>query len=155
MGLIRAAALFLLLAAPAGAAETLRVATWSPDLTRKGPGLLLRDIQSGKDEQIAAAVQVIAAADADLLLLTGFDWDHHGAALTAFAALLEQARGSLGKLDAVLVEAQGVASNAREATTDLGPLRADVESSLRKIDGLIDEINRKWPFARDTEIKLP
>lgn len=69
--------------------------------------------------------------------------------------LLEQARGSLGKLDAVLVEAQGVASNAREATTDLGPLRADVESSLRKIDGLIDEINRKWPFARDTEIKLP
>lgn len=69
--------------------------------------------------------------------------------------LLEQARGSLGKLDAVLVDAQGVASNAREATTDLGPLRADVESSLRKIDGLIDEINRKWPFARDTEIKLP
>ena len=69
--------------------------------------------------------------------------------------LLEQARGSLGKLDAVLVEAQGAASNAREATTDLGPLRADVESSLRKIDGLIDEINRKWPFARDTEIKLP
>lgn len=69
--------------------------------------------------------------------------------------LLEQARGSLQKLDAVLVEAQGAARNAREATTDLGPLRADVESSLRKIDGLIDEINRKWPFARDTEIKLP
>nr|WP_254367886.1 endonuclease/exonuclease/phosphatase family protein [Paracoccus sp. Z118] len=88
----RAAALFLLLAAPFGAsAETLRVATWSPDLTRKGPGLLLRDIRSGKDEQIAAAVQIVAAADADVLLLTGFDWDHHGAALTAFAGLLEEA----------------------------------------------------------------
>ncbi len=25
----------------------------------------------------------------------------------------------------------------------------------REIDGLVNEINRKWPFARDTEIKLP
>ncbi|MDO8889205.1 MAG: mammalian cell entry protein, partial [Hydrogenophaga sp.] len=47
------------------------------------------------------------------------------------------------------------ASNTREATTDLGVLRGEVESSLRKVDGLINDINRKWPFARDTEIKLP
>ena len=67
MGLRAALALALALAAPAGAG-TLRVATWSPDLTRDGPGLLLRDIRSGKDDQIAAAVQVIAAADADVLL---------------------------------------------------------------------------------------
>ena len=72
----------------APAPGTLRVATWSPDLSRDGPGLLLKDIRSGKDAQIAAAVQVIAAAKADVLLLTGFDWDHDGQALDAFAALL-------------------------------------------------------------------
>ena len=44
MGLIRAGLLALALAAPASA-ETLRVATFSPELTRKGPGLLLRDIR--------------------------------------------------------------------------------------------------------------
>ena len=78
-------------AAMPAAAETVRVATFSPELTRKGPGLLLRDIMSGKDPQVAAAVRVIAAADADVLVLTGFDWDHDGLALTAFADLLTAA----------------------------------------------------------------
>ena len=69
--------------------------------------------------------------------------------------LLSGTRDSLKKVDAVLVEVQGVGANVRSATADLGPLRADVEANLRKIDSLINEINRKWPFARDTEIKLP
>ncbi len=89
MGLKLAAALILALAQGAGA-ETLRLATWSPDLTRRGPGLLLQDM--GRDDaQIAAVLQVIAAADADVLLLTGFDWDYDGLALAAFLARLEAA----------------------------------------------------------------
>jgi phospholipid/cholesterol/gamma-HCH transport system substrate-binding protein len=70
-------------------------------------------------------------------------------------ATLADARASLQKLDAVLLEAQGVASNAKVATADLDTLRAEVESSLRKVDQLVGEINRKWPFARDTQLKLP
>jgi phospholipid/cholesterol/gamma-HCH transport system substrate-binding protein len=70
-------------------------------------------------------------------------------------ATLTGARASLQKLDAVLLEAQGVASNAKVATADLDTLRAEVESSLRKVDQLVGEINRKWPFARDVQIKLP
>jgi phospholipid/cholesterol/gamma-HCH transport system substrate-binding protein len=54
-----------------------------------------------------------------------------------------------------LAEAQIVATNARMASTDLGALRAEVELSLRKVGQLVDEVNRKWPFARDVEIKLP
>ena len=69
--------------------------------------------------------------------------------------LLADARGSLQKVDAVLVEAKAIAANTKEATTDLDVLRGEVESSLRKVDGLVNEINRKWPFKRDTEIKLP
>lgn len=72
----------------------MRLATWSPDLTREGPGLLLRDIEGGKDAQIAAAVAIIKAANADVLLLTGFDWDAEGRALDAFAALLTKAGAS-------------------------------------------------------------
>lgn len=70
-------------------------------------------------------------------------------------ATLTDARASLQKLDAVLLEAQGVASNAKVATADLDTLRAEVESSLRKVDQLVGEINRKWPFTRDVQIKLP
>jgi phospholipid/cholesterol/gamma-HCH transport system substrate-binding protein len=70
-------------------------------------------------------------------------------------ATLTDARASLQKLDAVLLEAQGAASNAKVATADLDVLRAEVESSLRKVDQLVGEINRKWPFSRDVQIKLP
>ena len=70
-------------------------------------------------------------------------------------ALLLDARSSLKKVDAVLVEAQAIGANTRDATSDLGALRGEVEASLRKVEGLVNEINRKWPFARDTEVKLP
>jgi len=69
--------------------------------------------------------------------------------------LLADTRASLRKVDAVLAEAQAVGANAREATNDLGTLRAEVESNLRKVEALVNEINRKWPFARDTQLKLP
>ena len=70
-------------------------------------------------------------------------------------AVLRDARESLKKADAVLAEAQAVGANTRAATTDLAALRAEVEASLRKVAHLVDEINRKWPFARDTQLKLP
>src|SRR5258706_6215775 len=70
-------------------------------------------------------------------------------------ALLGDVRGSLKRLDAVLADAQSVGSSAKAATADLGQLRADVDESVRKIARLIDEINRKWPFQRESEITLP
>jgi phospholipid/cholesterol/gamma-HCH transport system substrate-binding protein len=77
------------------------------------------------------------------------------AAIAELNKLLTDTRGTLTKVDAVLAEAQAVGANARVASADLGTLRAEVESSLRNISRLTDEINHKWPFARDTEIKLP
>jgi phospholipid/cholesterol/gamma-HCH transport system substrate-binding protein len=70
-------------------------------------------------------------------------------------ALLGDARESLKKVDLMLADAQAIARNTRTATADLDALRAEVELSLRKVSGLVDEINRKWPFARDREITLP
>ena len=77
------------------------------------------------------------------------------AAVAQLTAMLTDVRTSLQKVDAVLIEAQAVGANARVASTDLGALRAEVEISLRKVSQLVDEVNRKWPFARDTELKLP
>lgn len=77
------------------------------------------------------------------------------AAVKQLTAMLTDVRASLQKVDAVLVEAQAIGANARVASADLGALRAEVEISLRKVTQLVDEVNRKWPFARDTEIRLP
>lgn len=69
--------------------------------------------------------------------------------------ILGEVRASLKRVDGILTDAQAVAGNAKAATTDLAALRAEVEASLRKVTALIEEINRKWPFERDTKIKLP
>ncbi|HAJ14020.1 MAG: mammalian cell entry protein [Hydrogenophaga sp.] len=76
------------------------------------------------------------------------------AAVQQVTGLLGEARGTLRQVDALLVEAQGIAANTRTATTDLDVLRAQVETSLRKVDSLVNDINRRWPFARETEIEL-
>jgi len=70
-------------------------------------------------------------------------------------AILGEVRESLKKVDAILADAQAASGNVKAASTDLAALRAEVEASLRKVTGLIDEINRKWPFERKTEIRLP
>jgi phospholipid/cholesterol/gamma-HCH transport system substrate-binding protein len=76
-------------------------------------------------------------------------------AVTRANAILEEVSASLKKVDAILADAQAAAGNVKAATTDLTALRAEVEASLRKVSALIDEINRKWPFERETKIKLP
>jgi hypothetical protein len=67
------------------------VATFSADLSRRGPGLLLRDILRGEDAQVEAVVGVIAEVHPDILLLTDFDHDLGNAALGALAERLDAA----------------------------------------------------------------
>ncbi len=88
--------------------------------------------------------------------------DETQAAIRQLNAILSDTRASLQRVDAILADAQvisadtkAVSANAKLATTDLGALRKEVDTSLRRVTQLVDEINRKWPFARDTEIKLP
>jgi len=97
---------------------------------------------------------VIGRADAQLLGPQGLVPDVK-ASVQQLQALLGDTRATLKRVDAVLEEAQGAAKNVRSATTDLDTLRAEVEASLRKVDQLVAEINRKWPFKRETELKLP
>ncbi len=77
------------------------------------------------------------------------------AAIVQLNGALTDARTSLKKVDAILEDAQVAAGNARNATTDLAALRAEVDTSLRKVGRMIDEVNRRWPFARDPKLKLP
>ena len=84
-----AAGLFLCFCCPA-LADSVRVATFNTELSRDGPGLLLRDIARG-DAQVEAVVAVIARVRPDVLALQGIDWDFDGAALDALAVALAEA----------------------------------------------------------------
>ena len=95
-----------------------------------------------------------AKADQQVFGADGLMPEARAAVVQLNSALLE-ARESLKKIDAILVDAQAIAGNARAASNDLAALRSEVDASLRKVSRMIDEVNRRWPFAKSTEIKLP
>jgi len=97
---------------------------------------------------------VVAKADQQVFGKEGLA-DEAKKAIVQANAILAGVRESLKRVDGILADAQAVAGNVKTATADLGALRAEVEASLRKVSALIDEINRKWPFERDTKVKLP
>ena len=125
-------------------------------LVVKADGLAARTdgMMARADQQVFGPDGVLARADTQVLGPQGLVTETR-ATVVQLNGLLAEARNSLVKVDAVLVEAQAIGANTREATTDLGSLRAEVEASLRKVEHLVNEINRKWPFARDAQIKLP
>ncbi|MES0826662.1 endonuclease/exonuclease/phosphatase family protein [Ruegeria sp. SCP11] len=82
--------LLLLLLPTLAQAETVRIATYNTELSRDGPGLLLRDIQRG-DAQVQAVVDVLVAAQPDIVTLQGIDWDMDALAVAALAEQLQLA----------------------------------------------------------------
>ena len=116
----------------------------------------------GGDEEAKKLVEaldrvnvILAKADQRVFGKAGV-MDDTQAAIRQLDVVLQDASTTLKKVDAVLVEAQAVGANTRAATEDLGALRGEVDASLRKVNRLVEEINRKWPFARSSqEIKLP
>ena len=115
----------------------------------------------GGDEEAKKLLQTLQRVDAILAKTDQRVFGRSGvmddtqAAVKELNGMLKDARTTLQKVDAVLVEAQAVGANAKVATQDLGRLRGEVDASLRKVNRLVDEINRKWPFKRNEEIRLP
>lgn len=72
------------------------MALFTSDLSRDGPGLLLRDIRKGDDPQITATIDILVEVSPDIVVLAGFDYDYGGAALGAFSDALNDAGLDLG-----------------------------------------------------------
>jgi phospholipid/cholesterol/gamma-HCH transport system substrate-binding protein len=118
---------------------------------------LVRGVESTvrrADQLMARLDEVLARADQRVLGESGMLQELQSGA-GELRALLGDLRASLGRVDAVLEEARGIAGNVRGATADLDLLRAEVEHSLRRVDQLLADVQRHWPFARDTELRLP
>ncbi|MCW5666562.1 MAG: MCE family protein [Piscinibacter sp.] len=96
---------------------------------------------------------IAARADAQVLGPDGLVRESR-ATIQQLNAMLLEARGTLRKVDGLLEQAQGIAGDVKGATTDLGALRQEVDATVRKLEQMVDEVNRRWPFARDNELKL-
>jgi phospholipid/cholesterol/gamma-HCH transport system substrate-binding protein len=98
--------------------------------------------------------QLVSHADTRVFGPNGLATDAQ-ASVRQLQALLADARGSLQHVDAVLKNAEGITGNVRTATEDLGTLRGEVDADLHKVEDMINDLNRKWPFAKDRKIELP
>jgi phospholipid/cholesterol/gamma-HCH transport system substrate-binding protein len=104
---------------------------------------------------VARRVDGVVARTDQRMLGAGGVVDGTQRAVDQANAILTELRESLKRVDRILADAQSVSGNAKAATQDLAALRAEVDASMRKVSALIDEINRKWPFQRESEIRLP
>lgn len=69
--------------------------------------------------------------------------------------MLADAQASLKKADDLMANAVEISADVKEGTQDIAALRAEIDDAVRKANALVNEINKKWPFARDPEVKLP
>lgn len=122
-----------------GSPEKARAVTDSLDKTR---ALITKlDAMTAKTDQWLFAENGVA--------------EHTRESLAQVRVMLSDAQASLKKADAVMANAVEISANVKEGTQDIAALRAEIDDAVRKANGLINEINRKWPFARDPEVKLP
>lgn len=69
--------------------------------------------------------------------------------------MLADAQASLKKADALMANAVDISADVKEGTRDIAALRAEIDEAVRRTNELVNEINNKWPFAREPEVKLP
>ena len=129
-----------------GSPEKARAVTDSLDKTRalitKLDGLALKmDGMAAKTDQWLFAPNGVA--------------EHTRESLAQVRLMLNDAQSSLKKADALMSNAVEISANVKDGTQDIARLRAEIDDAVRKANGLVNEINKKWPFARDPEVKLP
>ena len=122
-----------------GSPEKARAVTDSLDQTRALIAKL--DGLAGKTDQWLYAQNGVA--------------DSTREALAQVRLMLNDAQSSLKKADALMTNAVEISADVKAGTQDIAALRAEIDDAVRKANALINEINNKWPFARDPEVKLP
>ena len=122
-----------------GSPEKARVVTDSLDQTRALISKL--DGLAGKTDQWLYAQNGVA--------------DSTRESLAQVKLMLVDAQSSLKKADALMSNAVEISANLKDGTQDIAALRTEIDDAVRKASALVNEINKKWPFARDPEVKLP
>ncbi len=120
----------------------------------EAPAAQLGTVLQRTDALLARADRVLEQAGAQVFGKNGVTREAQ-ATVSQLNRTLQSTQRSLARVDAVLKEAHGIAANTRSATEDLNLLRAEVESSLRNIDRLVNEVNQRLPFGSEPKVRLP
>lgn len=132
-----------------GKSGAMEVLLGTPENARKTVEMLDR-----ANQLLARMDHVVKRADQQVFDANGV-MPQVRATVASLHQLLDETRSSLKKLDAVLVNAESISANVNEASSDIGQLRHEVDANLRKIEDMLTDLQRKWPFAKNAEVRLP
>jgi phospholipid/cholesterol/gamma-HCH transport system substrate-binding protein len=76
-------------------------------------------------------------------------------ALAQVRLMLNDAQSSLKTADDLRSTPVTISADGKAGPQDLAALRVEIDDAVRKANAMINEINKKWPFAREPEVKLP
>lgn len=77
------------------------------------------------------------------------------ASLAQVRLMLNDAQSSLKKADELMTNAVSISADVKGGTQDIAQLRAEIDDAVRQASELVNEINKKWPFAREPKVELP
>lgn len=107
----------------------------------------LSDALAHTNQLLLRLDQSVARADRQLLGADGL--------VANLNTLLLQSRESLQRVDRILGNAEKISTDVSDATTDLRPLRDEVQANLHKVEALLDDLQATWPFAKPATLPLP
>lgn len=81
--------------------------------------------------------------------------DNVDASLAQIRLMLNDAQSSLKKADELMSNAVDISADVKGGTQDIAQLRAEIDDAVRQASELVNEINKKWPFAREPKVELP
>ncbi len=129
-----------------GSPEKARAVTDSLDKTR---ALII------KLDSLALKMDGMASKADQWLFAPNGVADNTRESLAQVRLMLNDAQSSLKKADILMTNAVAISADVKEGTQDIAKLRTEIDDAVRKANSLVNEINKKWPFARDPEVKLP
>ncbi len=109
----------------------------------------------GRLNRLTARVDAMSRKTDHWLFAPGGVSDATRQSLDQVRDLLTRVHGNLDQATVLLDNAVAISANVKGGTENLDALRGEIDASVRKANDLLDQINRKWPFANKPEVKLP
>mgnify|MGYP000856797898 FL=1 len=107
----------------------------------------LKDITARAEEILRKADAIAGKTDESVYGPEGL--------LSEISAILKDLLAKMKRLDVTLENVNKITTEASDAAKDLKVLRSDFDAGIRAIGDLANEIEKKIPFKKEPEIKLP
>jgi phospholipid/cholesterol/gamma-HCH transport system substrate-binding protein len=108
----------------------------------------------GKPESVQSVHETLGKVR-DILVKTDDQMYGDNGAIPLIRKILKDLLVKLEKINAAVDNVVKISGDAADSTKDLKLLRAEIDATVNSIGNLVNELDKKMPFKKEPEIKLP